>query len=190
MRWNESGDMLAVAIVHTLVSVAACAAVWLLRDLAWGTWLIGLMAVFMTVYTVSMWRHGFRPLPALDPVPRLARVIAIDKRIAAEDEPELIRVRVADHTGGKHWNSALADLIPPREHHRFAVGSQWNVYVFQRSRARVLLTEDHEDVLRTGYDLSGVRMGVEQHPDHSGPKPGSPLLRRRFATPKRRRPMP
>lgn len=187
MRWNGSKAFLAIATGHTVVTVAMGVGLWFMRDLAWGLWLMGVMAVFMAAYSAYMWWLGLQPFPALDPIPCPAKVIAIDRRLGFEDEPELVRVRVADNYGGRHWNSTLADLVPPQEYHRFTIGSQWSVYVFEKSRERVLLTEAHEDVLRAGYDLSGVRHGAERWPDHSGPKPGSPLLWRRFAAPTRRR---
>ncbi|UPK76528.1 hypothetical protein MU582_07820 [Nocardioidaceae bacterium SCSIO 66511] len=101
----------------------------------------------------------FRRLPAIDPVARTARVTGIRRAGSDDDEPDSVRVRVSVPDGD--FDTALADRIHPDDEGRFAVGSYWQVYAFERSRACVLLTEAHDDVLRDGWNLSGLRAGTE-----------------------------
>ena len=92
------------------------------------------------------------------------------------DEPDTagLLVETAD---GQH-SARLIDVIDESEWGRFAVGSRWWVYVFPSVPGRALLTEAHEDVLRCGYQLHGVRIGAEA--SYRTPMPGSPLLNGQF----------
>ncbi|MFJ3566866.1 hypothetical protein [Streptomyces diastaticus] len=92
---------------------------------------------------------------------------------------DLIEARV--DIDGVQVGTTIADIVAAESLARFAVGSVWDVYAFEDPaelnndhRTRVILTEAHEDVVRTGYDLGTYVL-------HQGPGPGSDLLLRRFA---------
>ncbi|NEC14173.1 hypothetical protein G3I34_18250 [Streptomyces sp. SID8014] len=128
------------------------------------------------------WR---RTLPALDRTPRRATVtgrvhFAVDPD-SDSDVPafDLIEARV--DIDGVQVGTTIADIVAAESLARFAVGSVWDVYAFEDPaelnndhRTRVILTEAHEDVVRTGYDLGTYVL-------HQRPGPGSDLLLRRFA---------
>ncbi|MFT2017034.1 hypothetical protein ACMA1D_14470 [Streptomyces sp. 796.1] len=80
----------------------------------------------------------------------------------------------------RRFTTVIADRVHPDHLPRFAVGSRWQVLQFRHSTRRVVLAADHEDVLRTGYDLGGVRLGAETG---GGTGYGSELLARGFRTP-------
>lgn len=80
----------------------------------------------------------------------------------------------------RRFTTVIADRVHPDHLPRFAVGSRWQVLQFRHSTRRVVLATDHEDVLRTGYDLGGVRLGAETG---GGTGYGSELLARGFRTP-------
>lgn len=122
-----------------------------------------------------------RPLPALDRTPRTATVLA---RSAAPRKPIrggtqipgdflLVEVAYVD-ADGRTRREPLADLFPGTEAERFAVGTTWQVYGFQRPTGRCLLAEAHDDVARIGYHLDGVRAKEER--GAFPPRTGSPIL--------------
>lgn len=119
-------------------------------------------------------------LPALDPETRTATVTGHSTEVWDGGDGSTrtnIHVRVDTPDGG--FDSVLADLVADPHQDRFAVGSQWSVRTFTDSTARVFLAGAHDDVLRSGYHLDGVRHPAE-HRQWFRPKPGSPLRRSRF----------
>jgi len=149
--------------------------------------IVGVFAVSFAAYIVLSSPYR-KKLPPLDRRPRIAIVTGresfntdpnSDSEIPAY---ELVAVRV--DVEGITTNAMIADIVTAESLDRFAVGSVWNVYVFEDPVAlnddpepdwtRVILTEAHDDVIRTGYDLGFYTM-------HQGPGPGSDLLLRRFA---------
>lgn len=115
------------------------------------------------------------PLPMLDRTPRTATVVG--RELAPRRRP---RGRRGDRLPGDLWlieveyrdadgivrQESLADVIHDEVVDRFRDGTNWQVYGFEKSRAtarRCLLTEAHDDVPRSGYNLDGVRVrGAEQ----------------------------
>jgi len=148
---------------------------------------IGVIVVsFAAVIAIfSLYR---KTLPALDRKSRTAIVTGRELFATNPDfdssmpDYELVAVRVDLH--GVATDTMIADIIAAESLDRFTLGSTWNVYAFEDPLAlnndpspdgtRVILTEAHDDVIRTGYDLGRYTM-------HQGPGPGSDLLLRRFA---------
>ena len=131
---------------------------------------------------------GFRKqLPALDRTPRPARVIGRD-HFNTEPEPEseiapYVLVRVAFDVDGQEVEALIADLVVAPSLDDFVDGSVWQIYAFAAADTltkdddgwcRVVLTEAHDDVIRSGYNLG-------RHSQHDEPGTGSDLLLRRFA---------
>ncbi|MFF2651758.1 hypothetical protein [Streptomyces sp. NPDC058045] len=159
-RWRLARGRLLWAGVTVFLVAASGAAYLLVRaqlpEVGAGLyWLFaagGVPALMMAAFSVLHCRR----LPAIDPVARTARVTGITRH---EEEPDTVRVRVQGRDG--EFLTVLADHIHPDHEHRFAAGSEWQVYVFERSRDRVLLAERHEDALRQGWNLGGLRMADE-----------------------------
>lgn len=119
-------------------------------------------------------------LPALDPVIRTATVTGHSTEVwdhADRGERTNIHVRVDTPDGG--FDSILADDVAALSRDRFVVGSQWSVRTFVDITTRVFLAEAHDDVLRSGYHLDGVRHPTE-HTQWFRPRPGSPLRHSRW----------
>ncbi|MBV7247412.1 hypothetical protein [Streptomyces sp. MW-W600-10] len=146
---------------------------------------VGILACcFAAPMVVTM---GYRrTLPALDRTPRQATVTG---RVRFEVDPDsdsdmpaydLVDVRI--DVDGVQVDTTIADIVAAESLARFAVGSVWDVYAFEDPAelnndphlTRVILTEAHEDVVRTGYDLGTYVL-------HQEPGPGSDLLLRHFA---------
>ncbi|MET7638147.1 hypothetical protein [Streptomyces sp. NPDC005438] len=107
---------------------------------------------------VDLFAVAWRGTP--DPLPEKQLVTVVGHtRSALEHQAELVRVEW--EVGGERLTSTLADLVHEDHLPRFRVGTQWWVHPFPDSQARVVLAADHDDVLRDGYDLSGVRAGAE-----------------------------
>lgn len=129
---------------------------------------------FTAVAGLGMWMLTRGPLPALDRTPRSARVVS---NTNDAEGAQRITVHYSGADGDEH-EAELADLIDGSWRNRFAPGTTWQVYAFQNpdlADAVVFLTEEHEDVWRSGYRLNGVRLGGEGGPVARGP--GSPFLR-------------
>lgn len=152
------------------------AAIWLSAP-----WYLSPFVTLAALAGVVLWwlYTTFGPLPALDPRPSEATVIGHSTEIVDEYDRRrpLIHVRV-DAPGGT-FTSVLADHIADVDRDRFVQGSRWSVRTFVGRQTRVLLGAAHEDVLRIGYHLDGVRYAAECT-EWRRPRPGSPLLRRRF----------
>ncbi len=101
---------------------------------------------------------NLRPFPTIYDRPRSATVTGVET-VGDGGSIELFGVRVEG--GGVPFDSLLADYINADQLHRFTSSTRWQVYEFADSSDRVILTEAHDDVLRDGYDLSGVRWGRE-----------------------------
>lgn len=128
---------------------------------------IGLIA-FMFIFLALVRRAEgttHKPLPALDRTPRTATVVAV----TAHE----IQVDYTDATGGVR-REHLADLVAGADRDRFTVGSTWQVYGFEKSRGRCLLTETHDDVQRGGYNLDRLRVRKERQ--RFPARAGSPIL--------------
>lgn len=121
------------------------------------------------------------PLPALHRQPFDAVVTGfapLDHEGPFEDDhPALVEVRF--ERDGQTVEAVTVDVIPAAERARFAPGSRWSVYDFEQHNGRVILTEDHDDVPRGGFNLDGVRIATESHPANRS-APGSPVLGRDF----------
>jgi len=145
-----------------------------------------LLGALLLVVTVD---HVFSrsTLPALDRTPHRAIVTGRTQRDTEPDSEgvcnpyELVSVRV--DVDGDSLDAQIADIIDPASLDRFVEGSQWFVYAFEDRDAqgddawhrRVILTEQHDDVIRSGYNLTTrtLRGGLAGT--------GSDLLLRRFA---------
>ncbi|MFI7672062.1 hypothetical protein [Actinophytocola sp. NPDC049390] len=123
---------------------------------------------------------AFGPLPALDPHPRQATVTGHTTEVVDELDSRRPVIHVRVDTPGGGFDSVLADHIADDDRDRFVRGSTWSVRVFADTTARVFLSDAHDDVLRSGYDLDGVRMATESVHFSGAPKPGSPLTRHRI----------
>ncbi|WP_069814595.1 hypothetical protein [Streptomyces sp. TP-A0874] len=152
-------------------------------------YIVGLLA-FCFAVPVILTRGYRKTLPALDRTPRRATVTGrrgynTDPDPESEIGPyELLTVTL--DINGTAVESTIADIVAPDSLDRFTVGSIWTVYAFEdpaalnkdADRTRVILTEAHDDVIRSGYDLGFYSL-------HDGPGPGSDLLLRRFANDRR-----
>lgn len=118
-------------------------------------------------------------LPPLDPEPRTATVTGHSTEMWDGEGTMRTNIHVHVDTPDGGFDSVLADHVADRHQDRFAVGSRWQVRTFTAVTARVFLAEAHDDVLRAGYHLDGVRHPTEHH-QWFRPKPGSPLRRSRF----------
>jgi len=149
--------------------------------------IVGLLAICFAA-PIILARPYRKKLPALDRKPRKA-IVTGRKSFNPEPDPdtfmpayELVTVRV--EVDGVANDTMIADIVAAESLDRFAVGSVWNVYAFEDpmalnnapgpGRTRVILTEAHDDVIRTGYDLGFYTL-------HDEAGPGSDLLQRRFA---------
>jgi hypothetical protein len=149
--------------------------------------IVGMLTVCFALY-IALSSPYCKKLPALDRRPRTAIVTG---RATFNPEPDpdsftspykLVTVRV--DLDGILTDTMIADIVAAEDLDRFAVGSVWNVYAFEDpvalnndpepDRTRVILTEAHDDVIRTGYDLGFYTL-------HDEAGPGSDLLLRRFA---------
>lgn len=129
-------------------------------------------------FILTLFRGGStdKPLPVLDRTPRTATVVG--RGLAPRRRPRagrrasrlpgdlwLIDVEYRDADGAVR-QEFLADVIHDDDVHRFRNGTAWQVYGFEKPRTtarRCLLTEAHDDVPRSGYNLDGVRVrGAEQ----------------------------
>ncbi|MFB7915497.1 hypothetical protein [Streptomyces sp. NPDC056061] len=110
-----------------------------------------LPAVFL-VFTVAPPTAAFDP-----PAPLWVRLLAVLLPFPLW----LVMCWMVVDTGAEEFPSVLAGCVHDDERARFAVGSRWQVYEFTRNRQRVALTETHDDVLREGYNLHGLRIGSE-----------------------------
>lgn len=129
------------------------------------------------------------PLPVLNPTPRIARVREIrewdNPDTTSEAETKKIIVEYSGDDGQTH-TAWLGDLVHESSIDRFTRGSCWQVYAFadpEMADTMVLLTEEHDDVWRNGYMITGVHENFE-FLAHQQPAPGSPFLngKRRFAS--------
>jgi len=114
------------------------------------------------------------PLPALDRTPRTAHV-TFNTEDSEGTQDISVRYRGAD---GKRHHAELADVIDDSWVERFAPGTKWQVYAFRDPKLAnilVFLTEEHDEVWRSGYKLNGIRLGAESGPVTPGP--GSPFFR-------------
>ncbi|WP_157435692.1 hypothetical protein [Gordonia malaquae] len=151
-----------VVTLAALVSVATGlpAAAFLVP---WPWWAQVLSILAVGAAGVLAWMEivgNLRPFPAIYDRPRSATVTGVETVGDGDGGSiELFAVRVEE--GGVPFDSVLADYINPDQLHRFSTGTRWQVYEFADSSDRVILTEAHDDVLRDGYDLSGVRWGRE-----------------------------
>ncbi|MFB8765853.1 hypothetical protein [Nocardiopsis alba] len=136
--------------------------------------LLGVVLVATATTLIGLARTTSAPLPALDRSPRTGTVTSIH----TSDETEIVMVEYVDPAGERH-TAGLADLVHDSWMDRFVLGSRWQVYVFREPGPRVFLAEAHDDVVRRGYNLDGVRLGGESGPVHP-PRPGNLLLKWRF----------
>lgn len=141
--------------------------------MTWTTWLIIGFALFWALCMVWILWSTSQPLPPLDRVARTATVLYLFD----ENDSDAVMVSYVD-AHGQTRQAGLADLIHESWLDRFTPGSTWQVYAFRDPQPRVLLTEAHEDVVRCGYTLSGIRLGGESGPVRIGP--GSPFLHGRW----------
>ena len=135
----------------------------------WATVACCVIAVIWMTTMASLLRATSKPLPALDRTPRTATVLYLFD----ENDSDAVMVSYVGADGETH-EAGLADLVHESSLDRFVPGSQWQVYAFRDPQPRVLLTEAHDDVVRHGYSLSGIRIGAESGPVKVGP--GSPFL--------------
>lgn len=144
-------------------------------DSSWGFIIPGGGAILGGgIAALGMWLMTRGPLPALDRTPRTAKVMFnVDDAEGGQD----ITVRYLGADGEEH-DADLADAIDDDWEDRFKPGTTWQIYAFRDptlATSVVFLTEQHDDVWRKGYNLSGVRLGGESGPVTRGP--GSPFLR-------------
>lgn len=105
---------------------------------------------------------GVRRYPSVHPAPRTATVIGTQLvEVGAEASSSVRLYKVAIHDGPETFTSLIADVFEGEERDTFDRDSKWQVYEFCHSRARVVLTEAHDDLWRKGYELSGLRLGNE-----------------------------
>ncbi|MFI9629946.1 hypothetical protein [Streptomyces sp. NPDC052042] len=144
------------------------------REMSWEIWacaLAGVILVSTLVTWISLKRTVSKPLPALDRTPRTATVTHFDDFDGTETPVVWVEYHDAE---GDRRTAGLADLIDDSWLERFSPGTQWQVYAFRQPSTRAFLTEAHDDVVRRGYNLDGVRLGGESGPVRTGP--GSPFL--------------
>ncbi|MBA0051374.1 hypothetical protein E0L36_10880 [Streptomyces sp. AJS327] len=142
--------------------------------MSWEIWaylLLGAILSSTLATVVRLRRATAKPLPALDRTPRTATVTHLDDG----DGTGTPVVWCAYHDAeGNRRTAGLADLVEESWRDRFTPGSRWEVHAFREPSTRVFLTEAHEEVVRLGYNLDGVRLGGESGPVPVGP--GSPFL--------------
>ncbi|SDT66382.1 hypothetical protein [Jiangella sp. DSM 45060] len=98
------------------------------------------------------------------------------ERVGSVDEVDYVAVFVTLRPAGRDVDviARLGDIIAPVELPRFGEGTHWRVRLFEPAKLWVaMLAPEHDDVLRTGRDLGGVRWDAESWYWHE-PRPGSP----------------
>lgn len=169
-------------IAIEVAAVAVFAAAWGYSGLAihlpwWVTVPYILVSILIVEVATQFLDRRYGALPAIEQTSRIATVTGLHR--LDEDRPELVTV-IVDGRDGDGFDSSIADVIAEDDKAKFAVNTQWNVYIFTATRAKVILAEDHDDILRIGYDLSGVRWDSERSLPPMEPEPGSALLSRKF----------
>ncbi|WP_420112158.1 hypothetical protein, partial [Pseudactinotalea sp.] len=140
-----------------------------MMELALGIGSIAVMAVFLLlVHRAEATTR--RPLPELDRTPRAASVVALHE---APHGLRSVEVEFSDGAGTA-VRARLVDLFDSSVARAFSIGSQWQVYGFMKAPSRCLLTEAHDDLPRSGYDLDGLRIRQERMTFSA--RPGSPVL--------------
>lgn len=142
--------------------------------MSWEIWAYLLAAAILAstlVTWIALRRATSKPLPALARMPRTATVTHLDDSDGTEIP--VIWVEYRD-TARNLCTAGLADLIDEPWLDQFSPGNHCQVYAFRNPSTRVFLTEAHEDVVRRGYNLDGVRLGGESGPVKIGP--GSPFF--------------
>ncbi|MFE6777222.1 hypothetical protein [Streptomyces sp. NPDC057702] len=102
-----------------------------------------------------------RKLPPAHTTERTATVVGRVVTGPADTHDGLVAVAVASGPDAPPFTYLIADRVHEDHPSRFAVGARWRVHEFLGDRQRDVLTWAHDDVLRTGYDLSGLRIGRE-----------------------------
>ncbi|WP_157574761.1 hypothetical protein [Jiangella muralis] len=96
--------------------------------------------------------------------------------VSGGDDPGYLAVFVTLRPAGRHDAvvARLGDIIAPADLSRFGEGTHWRVRLFEPAKLWVaMLAPEHDDVLRAGRDLGGVRWDAEYWYWHE-PRPGSP----------------
>ncbi|MFI7672061.1 hypothetical protein [Actinophytocola sp. NPDC049390] len=161
---------------------AVWAFAWFWFELPWYLSPLPAFLAFPAGFLVWVIRLRVARLPALDPHTYRATVVEHTLEVYDQEdgyERTNLHVRVDTPDGG--FDSVLADNVADEDLHRFHPSSTWSVRVFADTTARVFLSDAHDDVLRSGYHLDGIRHPGE-HTQRPRPKPGSPLARKRFRT--------
>ncbi|MFE7615056.1 hypothetical protein [Streptomyces sp. NPDC057496] len=160
VRSNRS-LMLLAGTVQGVAAFGAAPFAWLVMDVG-RVWVILLAAVWAPLgglVAVMIFLLAFRRLPPVHPGERTATVTGTTVVLTTENGDELVAVEV--DTGIERFTSLIADRVHEDHLARFAAGTRWQVLEFVGDRSRVVLASAHDDVLRTGYDLGGLRIGAE-----------------------------
>lgn len=141
-------------------------------------WAIGGITAFVVLMVLLLWRAHIvaqRPIPMIDrSVSYTATVLSI--ATSGEEAIDLVVVEYVDGAGETR-TAILADVVDDSWIDRFTPGSRWDVYAFTVPGPRVALTEIHDEVVRSGWNLDGVHLGGDHGPVVP-PQPGSPFTRR------------
>ncbi|OLF05672.1 hypothetical protein BLA60_34715 [Actinophytocola xinjiangensis] len=131
-------------------------------DLPW--YVSPLLVVPVAVAGLGGWLAylWFGPLPALDPVARQATVTGHTTEVIDEYDRRCPVVHLRVDAPDGPFDSVLADEIADEHRDRFVRGSRWWVRTFTSRPERVFLAGAHDDVLRIGYHLDGVRLAEER----------------------------
>ncbi|MET9915472.1 hypothetical protein ABZZ04_00060 [Streptomyces sp. NPDC006435] len=160
VRSNRS-LMLLAGTVQGVAALGAAPFAWLVMDVG-RVWVVLLAAVWAplgSLVAVMIFLLAFRRLPPVHPGERTATVTGTTVVPTTENGDELVAVEV--DTGIERFTSLIADRVHEDHLARFATGTRWQVLEFVGDRSRVVLASAHDDVLRTGYDLGGLRIGAE-----------------------------
>lgn len=140
------------------------------------TWLVIAGVAGLVLATVLLLRHAQdaakRPVPVIDRSVSYTATVHHHELGDIESGSVIVMVEYED-ADGQTRRAGLADVIHHSWIDRFEPGTQWQVYAYTVPGPRVVLTEAHEDVWRSGWNLDGVHHGGSRGP--VGPGPGSPF---------------
>ena len=160
-RASRSGKKVRALTIEIWV-VVVLAAIWGVFVALRQPWYISLAFVLVVVGlvdgVVQLSYRRFGPLPPIGTETKSATVTGT--RRTPDEKATLVTLSVGD--GDERYDSVLADIPTATELDRFEVGSEWSVHEFVDCRDRVVLTDDYDDLARSGYDLCGVRRDKER----------------------------
>ncbi|MGO2521514.1 MAG: hypothetical protein ACTH8F_15445 [Microbacterium sp.] len=150
--------------------------------MGWATWLmLGIGVIFVVGMPLLIWRSFVtkdEPRPLLDRSRTYQASVVFAGKSSSFDESAVANVLVeyvdAEGEAQQVW---LADVIDDSWVDRFAVGSRWQIYAHDppHPSPRVVLTEAHNDVWRSGIDMRTNRFGGGLSEGVWPPGPGSPF---------------